>query len=225
LAVSETEDLLAPSLAPAQAASAPAHWRICGFVLLLVVIAGVLGALRKDVTQGFDELAHASYVASLQQSGQMWPALDTMRMLDPADFRFTGQANYINHPPPYYWLFAYLGPGLEGQPGAIVIDRLMNVAIVALGLAALMAIALVARLSRPALYAYLIPLACVPVLAPLAGSINNDNTAFAGGALATLAAWQLIATGRRGWLLAALAGVVIASRTKLTGMTLGGGML
>jgi hypothetical protein len=46
-----------------------------------------------------------------------------------------------------------------------------------------MAIGLLARLSRFTLYAYVVPLACIPVLAPLAGSINNDNAAFAAGEL------------------------------------------
>ncbi len=202
-----------------------AHRRACVFVLLLIVIAGTLCALGKDVTRGFDELAHASYVASIQHSGTPWPALQNLRMLDPASFQFTAQANYLNHPPPYYALLAYVGPTLEGHPGAIVIDRLLNVAIVTAGLAALMMIGLAARLPRAAFYAYLVPLVCIPVLLPLSGSINPDNAAFAGGALALLGAWQLIATGHRGWLWAALAGVVIASWAKLTGLLLAGGIL
>jgi hypothetical protein len=40
-----------------------------------------------------------------------------------------------------------------------------------------------------------------------------------------LAAWQLIATGRTAWLLAALAGLVAASLAKLTGLLLTGGLL
>jgi hypothetical protein len=202
-----------------------AHWRACVFVLLLVAIAGALCALGKDVTRGFDELAHASYVASIQHSGALWPALENLRMLDPASFRFTGQANYFNHPSLYYALLALVGPVLEGHASAIVIDRLLNVALVTVGLAALMMIGLAARLPRTAFYAYLVPIVCIPVLLPLAGSINPDNAAFAGGALAMLGAWQLVATGRRAWLWAALAGVVIASWAKLTGLLLAGGML
>jgi hypothetical protein len=202
-----------------------AHRRACIFVLLLTVIAGTLCALGKDVRRGFDEVAHASYVASVQHSGALQPALENLRMLDPASFRLTTQANYLNHPSPYYALLAYLGPTLEGHPGAIIVGRLLNVAIVTAGLAALMMIGLAARLPRPAFYAYLVPLVCIPVLLPLAGSINPDNAAFAGGALAMLGAWQLIATGHRAWLWAALAGVVIASWAKLTGLLLAGGML
>jgi len=70
-----------------------------------------------------------------------------------------------------------------------------------------------------------VPLACVPVLVPLAGAVNNDNLAFAGGALATLAAWRLADGGGTGWLRAALAGVVAASWAKLTGLMLSGGLV
>jgi hypothetical protein len=116
-------------------------------------------------------------------------------MLDPSSLRFTGEANYLNHPAPYYWLLARLGPSLEGHPEGILLHRLFNVAIAAIGLAALMAIGLIARLPRFQLNALIVPLACIPVLAPLAGAINNDNAAFAGGAIATLAAFQLLTTG------------------------------
>jgi hypothetical protein len=88
-----------------------------------------------------------------------------------------------------------------------------------------MAIGLVARLPRLTLYAYIVPLACIPVLAPLAGAINNDNAAFAGGGIATLAAFQLLATGSRAWLLAALGGVIVASWAKFTGLLLAGGLV
>jgi len=88
----------------------------------------------------------------------------------------------------------------------------------------LMAIGAAAALPRLALYAYVVPLACIPVLAPLAGSVNNDNAAIAAGGVATLAAWQLLRSGSRGWLLATLGGVVAASWIKLTGLLLVGGL-
>jgi len=50
------------------------------------------------VTQGFDELGHASYAAAIQHSGALRPALEDLRLLDPASFRFTAQANYLYHP-------------------------------------------------------------------------------------------------------------------------------
>jgi len=206
-------------------ASAASNWRVCAFILLLFIVAATLSAMRKDVTRGFDEVAHASYIAYLQHSGETWPAFADMRMLDPSTFRFTGEANYLAHPSPHYLLLARLGPDLEGHPEAILVHRLFNVAFAAIGLAALMAIGLVARLPRLTLYAYIVPLACIPVLAPLAGAINNDNAAFAGGGIATLAALQLLATSSRASLLAALGGVIVASWAKFTGLLLVGGLI
>jgi hypothetical protein len=218
-------DFNAPSRDQESVASANANWRVCAVVLLLFVVAATLSAVRKDVTRGFDEVAHASYIAHLQHSGETWPAFADMRMLDPSNFRFTGGTNYLNHPSPYYLLLARLGPDLEGHPRAILVHRLFNVVFAAIGLAALMAIGLVAGLPRLTLYAYIVPLACIPVLAPLAGAVNNDNAAFAGGAIAALAAFQLLVTGSRASLLAALCGVIVASWAKFTGLLLAGGLV
>jgi hypothetical protein len=129
------------------AVAAKANWLVCAFVLLLFVVAATLSAIRKDVTLGFDEVAHASYVAHLQHSGETWPAFEDMRMLDPSSFGFTSDANYLDHPSPYV-LLARIGPTLEGHPEAILFDRLINVLLVAIGLAALMAVGLVAKLPR-----------------------------------------------------------------------------
>lgn len=199
--------------------------RVGAFIVVLVIVASVLSALRKDVTQGFDEVAHASYVAHIQRSGQLRPALEDMRMLEPAQFHFTTAPNYLNHPSPYYALLAVLGPKLEGHPDAILIHRLINIVFAALGIAALLMIGIYARWPAPVFYAYAVPLACIPVLIPLAGAINNDNAAFAGGALTILGSWQLMATDRPRWLLLALAGVLVAAWAKLTGLMLAGGLL
>jgi hypothetical protein len=197
----------------------------CAIILGLFVIAATFSAVRKDVTRGFDEVAHASYVAHLQRDAAVWPTLETMRMLDPTSFRFTNEANYLNHPPPFYALLARLGPKLEGHPGALLAHRFVNIVLAAIGLAAALAIGLAARLRRDELYAYAVPLACIPVLAPLAGAINNDNVAFAGGAILTFAAWQLVAGRRSEWLWIALAGMIAAAWGKLTGLMLAGGMV
>jgi hypothetical protein len=177
------------------------------------------------VTRGFDEVAHASYIAHLQHSGETWPAFEDMRMLDPSSFEFTSEGNYLDHPSPYYVLLARIGPTLEGHPEAIIFDRVFNVLLAAIGLAALMAVGLLAKLPRLTLYAYIVPIAGIPVLAPLAGAINNDNAAFAGGGIATLAALQLLSTESRAWLIAALGGVILASWAKFTALLLVGGLV
>lgn len=223
--VSAINDIYAPLHPQDSAQSTANNWRACAVVLLLFIVAATFSAVRKDVTRGFDEVAHISYIAHLQHSGETWPALNDMRMLDPASFRFTGEANYLNHPSLYYVLLAHLGPDLEGHPEAIIVYRLFNVVLAAIGLAAMMAIGLVARLPRFTLYAYIVPLACIPVLVALAGSVNNDNAAFAGGGIASLAAWQLLANGKRAALIAALGGVIVASWAKLTALVLVGGLV
>jgi hypothetical protein len=148
-----------------------------------------------------------------------------MRLIDPQNFQFTGEANYLNHPPPFYDLHAALGPRLEGRPQALLAHRLIDIAIASLGFAALLGLGLAARFPRHEIYAFAVPLACIPVLVPIAGAINNDNLAFFGGAVATLGAWQLVATDRAEWLAVALLGLIAASWAKLTGLLLIGPML
>ena len=209
----------------ASAARAPSNGIVAAAILGLFVLAAIVSAARKDIGQGFDEVAHVSYVAHIQASGDSAPALETMRLLDPRTFQFAGVANYLNHPPIFYALLARLGPTLEGHPQALFAYRLIDVAIAAAGFAALLGLGLAARLPRLEFYAYAVPLACVPVLVPLAGAVNNDNLAFFGGAIATFGVWQLLASGRDRWLTLALAGVVAAGWAKLTGLLLGAAML
>jgi hypothetical protein len=213
------------SYAAPAARTSGASLTVAGIILGLFVLAAVVSAERKDVTQGFDEVAHTSYVAQMQHTGFAWPALQHMRLLDPYTFQFSGEANYLNHPPLFYALLGVIGPTLEGHPASLLAYRALDIALATLGFAALLALGLAAKFPRHEFYAYAVPLACIPVLIPIAGSVNNDNLAFMGGAVAMLAAWQLVATGRGWWLGIALAGVIAAAWAKLTGLMLAGGMV
>jgi hypothetical protein len=211
-----------PAYAEPRVLTAPAATNsvVAAIILALFVFSAIISAARKDITQGFDEVAQVSYVAHIQHTGDGWPALEEMRLLDPHTFQFTGEANYLNHPAKFYALLALLGPTLEGHPQALMVHRLIDIAIAAIGFAALLWLGLAARLPRQEFYAYAVPLACIPVLVPIAGAVNNDNLAFLGGGLAILGAWQLVATGRDGWLVLALIGVIAAGWAKLTGLLL-----
>lgn len=200
----------------AQTAPASVNLPAAAAILGLFAVSAVLSA----PAPGFDELAHVSYIAHIQSTGNLWPALEGMRLLQPHTFQFADQANYLNHPPIFYALLAALSPKLEGHPQAILTYRLFDVALTTLGLAALLGLGLVARFARREFYAFAIPLVCIPILAPLAGTVNNDNLAFLGGAVATLGAWQLAATDRNKWLAVALAGMVLAAWAKFTGLVL-----
>jgi hypothetical protein len=235
--VSSTPTYATPGLMTARAAGAPTNFFVAAVIVALFVLSAGFSAARKDITQGFDEVAHTSYVAHIQSRGDAWPDLNALRLLDPKSFVFTSKASYLNHPPLFYDLLAALGPKLEGRPQALLAVRLIDVAIAALGFAALLGLALVARWPRHEFYAFAVPLACIPVLVPLAGSVNNDNLAFLGGAIATLGAWQLVAnphpslprkrgrTRRAEWFAVALLGVIVASWAKLTGLLLTGTMM
>lgn len=193
-------------------------------ILVLFLVSAITSALRKDVAQGFDELAHISYVAELQSEGDLVP-LTQVRMLDPASFQFRPVANYLNHPPLYYTFHALAGPSLEGHPGALVWHRLIDIAIAALALGLLLAAGLAWCRDRTELFVYAVALGCIPVLAPLAGAVNNDNLAFLGGALTLFGAQRY--TRRQGTadLAIVLLGLIVAGAAKLTALMLCGGFL
>lgn len=196
------------------------------FVIVgIFVLAAFASAQRKPITQGFDELAHVSYVAQRQADESLWVNLEDLRMLAPQNFKFTETASYLNHPPFYYDLMAAIGPTLQGRVPALMVHRSINIAIVALALIATFAWMQKLNLSRMGFYAVVIPTVATPVLAPLAGSVNNDNLAFAGGALTLFGAFGYLTTERRGWLVCTCAGVAVASAAKVTGLMLAGGLL
>lgn len=189
-------------------------------VLALVLLASaVFAALRRDIRQGFDEVAQVSYVAEMQDKGPAAP-LTALRMLDPESYAFTGEANYLNHPPLYYTALAAIGPKLEHHPGAVIWFRIANCLLAALGLALCLTISV--PQGRLEFYAYAVPLVAMPVLVALAAAVNNDNAAFAGGALTLAALYRLLQERRRRWLSLALIGVVVAGWAKLTGLLLAG---
>lgn len=198
---------------------------IAAFLIAALLLASTVVALRKDVREGFDELAHVSYVADLQRMHTAWPALDRLRMLDPHTFMPTAEPSYINHPPVYYLLLAHLGPAIDRQPVALVVHRLINVTLAALGFCALLLLVQIAALARLEALALVAPLVMIPVLPAIAGAVNNDNAAFAAGALALCGLYGLIAAGSARWLLCALAGVVLAGAAKLNALMLTGGMV
>jgi len=198
-------------------------WAVTSTIIIVLFVLGAAGsALRKPITQGFDEVAHLSYVAHLQTADRKWPGFDEMRMIDPTTFEFTTDQNYLNHPPFYYGLIAILGPDIAGHPSALIPVRLLNLAIAVFGLIALLVLARQMRLGRPDFYAFAAMIAATPVLAPLAGSANNDNLGFTGGAISLLGLYAYAASFGRSWLILACCGMILASAAKLTGLILVG---
>jgi hypothetical protein len=193
-------------------------------LLILFLFSATYGASRKDISVGFDEVAHASYVAELQLSDDA-VELGQLRMLDPASFRFTVEANYLNHPPYYYKILAMVGPCLEGQPQNIIWHRVINIAVVAAGLLLLISLTLSVASSSTERLILLIPAFYAPLLVPLAGSVNNDNLGFTAGALTLFGCGRFLLHHRHRDLAIALLGVIIAGATKLTAVMLCGGFL
>ncbi|MGN6286060.1 MAG: hypothetical protein ACTHM2_13010 [Afipia sp.] len=195
-------------------------------IAALFVLGATGSALRKPITQGFDEVAHLSYAATIQAApGPFWPGFERMHLIDPATFDVTAEQNYLNHPPFYYALIAALTPAIAGNPAALLPARLINVA---LGLAGLIALLVLGRrmgLGRIEFYAFAVMAVTTPVLAPLAGAVNDDNLCIAAGAAAMLGLYAYAQARSTAALLLACGGLIVASAAKLTGLLLVGATL
>lgn len=191
-------------------------------VLVLFALAATASLPRKPAASRLDEVAHLSYVAHAQVTGPKWPGFAEMRMIDPETFQFGAEQNYLNHPPFYYWLIAAFGPQLLGRPESVIPARALNIALATFGLAALLLLARCMQLGQGEFYAFAAMVASTPALAALAGSVNNDNFAFFGGAVSLLGLYVYATTSSRAWLIVACGGMLAASAAKLTGLLLVG---
>src|ERR1700736_4742568 len=78
-------------------------WITASLIVVILFTLGAAGsALRKPVAQGFDEVAHISYIAYLQTTGQKWPRFAEMRMIDPTTFDFNADQKKIYTTPPLF---------------------------------------------------------------------------------------------------------------------------
>ncbi|MFX4083819.1 hypothetical protein ACKU27_01805 [Sphingobium yanoikuyae] len=194
--------------------------------LLLFMVTASLSALRVDVTQGFDELAHLSYAAEIQGANGAAVPLERLRLLDPATMQWTDNDNYLNHPAPYYQLMAAMAPRLIGAgAGAVIILHFVNVAIVGIGLLLMLGFGRGLVRTDAEWIALGLNLCCIRLLIELAGAVNNDNLAFLGGGALLFGLGRYLRRGALGDLLLACIGLIVASLAKLTGLMLCGGTL
>ena len=184
-------------------------------LMLVFVVSALAHALNPGIAIGFDELAHMSFVAQVQQCGCL-PALDELVLLDPVTRAFTGEPSYLNHPASYYALLS-LGPDVTTSLAAV---RLMNVFFV--GAAMILIFATLFRVVREPLprIAGVLLIGTVPVMAQLAATVNNDNLAMLGGALTMFGGALYLGRKTAGNLAVLCGGAFIASLAKLTGLLL-----
>lgn len=198
----------------AVAAASPMGWRDVALAAVLAVFTYAMGWTALDTT-GFghppDEWAHVTYLDEIAAGDRLVP--------DYADSRILPQRvrpNYLNHPPLYY---SVLGLAARAMGWDAVGDqhrlRALSAAMVALGMFFWV---LTARLlGVPPAWAAAIVTACnaIPMFPYLAGSLNNDNLAFLGVAVAVYGA-ALVARRPGPGLLVAATGLAVTVLAKAT---------
>jgi hypothetical protein len=212
-------------LMPLESVSVPARSVVGGIrpklvaaVLFLAFLASaIVHAFNRNIPAGFDELAHVSFVAQVQQCACL-PALDDLLLLDPVTRTFTSASSYLNHPATYYAALS-VGPDITTS---LPTFRLFNVLLV--GVAMVLQFATLFRVVIEPLQriAGAVLIGTVPVMGLLAGSVNNDNLAMLGGALTIFGGARYIGGNKAADLAILCAGVLVASLAKLTGLLLCG---
>lgn len=158
-----------------------------------------------------DEMAHLTYVAEIASGDRLIPDYaNSIRLPRKV------QGNYLGHPPLYYTTLGLLGRAMDWDA---ISDyrkyRAVSAAMVALGM---LLWAMTARaLGLPATWIVVtVAASCaVPMFPYLAGSINNDNMALLGVAVASFGLATIRHWPRLSWYVAAL-GLLIALLVKAT---------
>lgn len=165
-----------------------------------------------------DEHAHYSYTLELIRTQSWWPDFGHFPMYDVPTGQPSGDANYINHPPTFYWLMKLVQQAFpEADP---LRYRLVPLAfyLVFIGIYAGIGNRLKLDIFPSVIYAALPILFYLPLQS---GYYNNDSMALAGGGLACLGSFQLYAGARKQAFYWLAGGLVLAS-VKLTSFLLVG---
>ena len=166
-----------------------------------------------------DERQHLSYVLHVKVFRSLFPNHYDLRLVAPERAgTFTQEKSHLKHPSFTYWLFSpYADPEQPAAENARRI-RIANLGISILAVA-LFLVAGTGQLNTPSARAiYALVLVACPYLAVVGGTVNNDNLAILGGALAFLGIVRLARSGP-GLAAGALAGagVALSGLAKLTG--------
>ena len=187
----------------------------CRIAFVLFLAAGlVLLARILPVPSGYDELQHLSYVAAVQERPTLRPPFAAMRVLDVDDLRaWTAAANWHSHPAVFYLLATPLLDRALPVAEALLPLRLVAFALVAIGVAVVLAAGMRLFAQDPAArLGFCLLVALAPQFVLAAAHFNNDAMGVLGGALA-YGALALRAGRGRDALLAA--GIVLAFWAKL----------
>lgn len=158
-----------------------------------------------------DEWAHITYVDEAIESRQALPDYLDSRILPAGK-----TPNYLKHPPLYYSALGLAGKA-SGQDASddYRFFRAISAAFVALGLALWIVTARLLGLGLAKSVPIVLSVNALPMFPYLAGSINNDNLAYLGVAIAFLGLAAVRRLPRAAWYIGA-AGLAIALLTKGT---------
>jgi len=182
------------------------QWLILVAFALLHLTLTLVVALSAPFPTGVDELQHLSFVAHMERFPSLVPDYGSMFTLAPEGaIQFTDERNYLQHPSFYYAILSWIGDFSAPLTDVITRLRIANVALSNLAVVILLISASDLLREKEAFWTFSAAIVLVPWLAPVGGSINNDNLALLGGAL-VFAGLSSLATKRATFDVALLVG-------------------
>lgn len=189
------------------------------FLLSFVGLQAVGMVFKTPLGAPPDERAHLSYIHDVMQSDGWLPDYRAGEI-----YLMEDNINYLMHPPLYYIAMGVVG-SLAGWDvyGQIHQFRLLNVAIVLVGLGFFIGFCLRMGLNWPVTSVLTLSVTAVPMFSYYAGSVNNDNLAYTAVAIVLFGLAQGVARNQQdvapatlpafGWI---AVGFVMAALTKVT---------
>lgn len=175
---------------------------------IIIIYAGVLGLFllrmvyfqETGTANAYDEVAHVSYLAYLEEEKTIIPEFENMKLLVPYetelnekhvtysaisksdhvfDAKWSEDICYLGHPPLYYWILSAFHPvSIEKDHVFVDMDilRLVNIVIAVLSLLLIFYIGFTRIKKYPVLH-LLYGMFCVsiPMLGVMSMGVNNDN--------------------------------------------------
>lgn len=180
-----------------------AKWCIISiYALVLMLCASKMVFYYQNFSLGaYDEMAHISYLAYIEENNAFVPDFENMKLLVPYDYsiedesrayflalyqtegvfegKFSNTTSYLGHPPLYYWLLSLINP-VSIADGHVYVRlvplRIFNMALILFAVCLFFYIGYSRIKKRPVLHlVYALLCTSVPMFCFSAATINNDN--------------------------------------------------
>lgn len=184
--------------------------------LLIHIAASIWIALAVPFPSVIDELEHLSFIRAMESAPSLFPDHAKLRVLNPDLRSFGADANYLNHPAPYYIAMAALDRPDLGAEKSVMRLRLIDAALSSLALAVILLTGAAALPDAASRLVFGLAVILFPKTPVVAGLITNDNLGLLATAITFAGLLQLLQKENNAGAILLGLGLALAGWTKLT---------